>query len=182
MQDRIGQLCGQFKLPTRGAQSVARFTAAGHGDALATFLEVLEQEAERSPPPAHQPAAPGVPAALGQDLGNLRARPHTPGHEATTGPSGPGQFRRARRQRGGLRTARHRQDPRALRRGPLPGRSRPLRPLRTGLPPGTGAAGRQARPGPAPASCASWTTSTFCSSTTWATCPRAPRNRRSSSP
>ena len=29
-----------------GAQSVARFTAAGHGDALATFLEVLEQEAE----------------------------------------------------------------------------------------------------------------------------------------
>ena len=46
MQDRIGQLCGQFKLPTMGAQSVARFTAAGHGDALATFLEVLEQEAE----------------------------------------------------------------------------------------------------------------------------------------
>ena len=26
--------------------SVARFTAAGHGDALSTFLEVLEQEAE----------------------------------------------------------------------------------------------------------------------------------------
>ena len=26
--------------------SVARFTAAGHGDALATLLEVLEQEAE----------------------------------------------------------------------------------------------------------------------------------------
>ena len=46
MQERIGQLCGQFKLPTVGAQSVARFTAAGHGDALPTFLEVLEQEAE----------------------------------------------------------------------------------------------------------------------------------------
>ena len=46
MQDRIGQLCGQFKLPTMGAQSVARFTAAGHGDALATFLEVLEQQDE----------------------------------------------------------------------------------------------------------------------------------------
>ena len=29
-----------------GAQSVARFTAAGHGDALSIFLEVLEQEAE----------------------------------------------------------------------------------------------------------------------------------------
>ena len=46
MQDRIGQLCHQFKLPTMGAQSVARFTASGHGDALHTFLEVLEQEAE----------------------------------------------------------------------------------------------------------------------------------------
>ena len=46
MQDRIGQLCHQFKLPTMGAQSVARFTDAGHGDALVTFLEVLEQEAE----------------------------------------------------------------------------------------------------------------------------------------
>ena len=46
IQDRIGELCGQFKLPTVGAQSVTRFTAAGHGDALATFLEVLEQEAE----------------------------------------------------------------------------------------------------------------------------------------
>ena len=46
MQERISQLCGRFKLPTMGAQSVARFTAAGHGDALATFLEVLEQEAE----------------------------------------------------------------------------------------------------------------------------------------
>ena len=46
IQERIGELCGQFKLPTVGAQSVARFTAAGHGDALATLLEVLEQEAE----------------------------------------------------------------------------------------------------------------------------------------
>ena len=46
MQERIGELCGQFKLPTVGAQSVVRFTAAGHGDALVTFLEVLEQEAE----------------------------------------------------------------------------------------------------------------------------------------
>ena len=46
MQERIGELCYQFKLPTMGAQSVARFTAAGHGDALSTFLEVLEQEAE----------------------------------------------------------------------------------------------------------------------------------------
>ena len=46
MQDRSGQLCHQFKLPTMGAQSVARFTEAGHGDALHPFLEVLEQEAD----------------------------------------------------------------------------------------------------------------------------------------
>ena len=46
IQVRIGELCHQFRLPTMGAQSVARFTAAGHGDALSTFLEVLEQEAE----------------------------------------------------------------------------------------------------------------------------------------
>ncbi len=46
IQERIGQLCHQFKLPTMGARSVSRFTAAGHGDALPTFLEVLEEEAE----------------------------------------------------------------------------------------------------------------------------------------
>ena len=46
IQVRIGELCHQFRLPTMGAQSVSRFTAAGHGDALSTFLEVLEQEAE----------------------------------------------------------------------------------------------------------------------------------------
>ena len=46
MQERIGQLCGQFKLPTVGTQSVDRFTAAGHGDVLPTFLDVLEQEAD----------------------------------------------------------------------------------------------------------------------------------------
>ena len=46
MQERIGHLCHQFKLPTIGARSVSRFTAAGHGDALGTFLEVLEEEAE----------------------------------------------------------------------------------------------------------------------------------------
>ena len=37
MQERIGQLCGQFKLPTVAAEKVARFTAVGHGDALPTF-------------------------------------------------------------------------------------------------------------------------------------------------
>ena len=46
MQERIGELCHQFRLPTMGAQSVARFTACGHGEALETLLEVLEQGAE----------------------------------------------------------------------------------------------------------------------------------------
>ena len=36
MNDRIGELCRQFRLPTMGTQSVARFTAARHGDALST--------------------------------------------------------------------------------------------------------------------------------------------------
>ena len=42
----IGELCHQFRLLTMGTQSVARFTAAVHGDALEPLLEVLEQEAE----------------------------------------------------------------------------------------------------------------------------------------
>lgn len=46
MRERIGQLCREFKLPTMEAQSVERFTAAGHGDALPILLEALEQEAE----------------------------------------------------------------------------------------------------------------------------------------
>ena len=49
MQDRIRRLCREFKMPTMGVQSVARFTEAGHGDALSTFLEVLEPEAEDRP-------------------------------------------------------------------------------------------------------------------------------------
>ena len=46
VQERIGQLCHQFKLPTVAAETTSRFTEAGHGDALPTLLEVLEQEAE----------------------------------------------------------------------------------------------------------------------------------------
>ena len=33
MQERISDLCHQFKLPTVGAETTPRFTAAGHGDA-----------------------------------------------------------------------------------------------------------------------------------------------------
>ena len=41
IQVRIGELCHQFRLPTMGAQSVSRFTAAGHGDALEIWPETL---------------------------------------------------------------------------------------------------------------------------------------------
>ncbi len=43
MQDRIGQLYREFKLPTVGAQSVDRFTEAGHDHTLSIFLEVLDR-------------------------------------------------------------------------------------------------------------------------------------------
>ena len=46
MQERVGELCHQFKLHTMGARSVSGFIAAGHDDALSIFLEVLEEEAE----------------------------------------------------------------------------------------------------------------------------------------
>ena len=44
--ERIRQLCRQFKLPTLAAETVGRFSEAGHADALETLLEVMEQEAE----------------------------------------------------------------------------------------------------------------------------------------
>ena len=144
IQERIGQLCYQFKLPTVAAEATPRFTEAGHGDALPTLLEVLEQEAEdrrhrrinRLRRESRLPAGKTwetfehdrVPLALRQRVG----------------PPGPGQLRRARRQRPGLRAARHRQDPCPVRPGPPSGGSRPLRPLRSGLPPGARTAGRQA--------------------------------------
>ena len=42
--DRIEYLSHPFSLPTMGARSAPRFTAADHVDALTTFLEVLEEE------------------------------------------------------------------------------------------------------------------------------------------
>ena len=44
--DRIRDLCRQFRLPTLAAETVDRFSDAGHADALPTLMEVLEQEAE----------------------------------------------------------------------------------------------------------------------------------------
>ena len=44
--ERVRELCREFKLPTLAAETVGRFSEAGHADALATLVEVLEQEAE----------------------------------------------------------------------------------------------------------------------------------------
>ncbi len=44
--ERVKDLCRQFKLPTLAAETVGRFSEAGHADALLTLVEVLEQEAE----------------------------------------------------------------------------------------------------------------------------------------
>ena len=44
--ERVRELCREFKLPTVAAETVDRFGAAGHTDALVTLVEVLEQEAE----------------------------------------------------------------------------------------------------------------------------------------
>jgi DNA replication protein DnaC len=44
--ERIGALLKEFKLPSAAAEMVPRLLAAGHADALATVLEVLEVEAD----------------------------------------------------------------------------------------------------------------------------------------
>ena len=44
--ERIRELCRQFRLPTLAAETVVRFSEAGHADALPTLVEVLEQAAE----------------------------------------------------------------------------------------------------------------------------------------
>ena len=155
--DRIGHCAANSSCPP-WAPSRWHFTAAGHGDADPTFLEVLEQEAEDRRHRRIRTGAPGIPAALGQDLGNLRATesPWRCGSNLTSFVE--------RHQRAGLRAARHRHRP-----GPPPGGSWPLRPPLRRLVQELLAAK------PAPPAAHRWTTSTSCSSTTWAL-PRAPRS------
>ena len=150
IQGRIGELCHQFRLPTMGAQSVSRFAAAGHGDALETLLEVLEQEAEdrrqrrivRLRTASRLPAGKTwetfeyhrMPLALRQQLDHLAQGSFVERGVNVLAFGLPG----------------NRQNPRPVRPGPPPSGSWPLRPLRPGLPPGAGTPGRQARSGPAP--------------------------------
>ena len=177
VQERIGQLSHQFKLPTVAAKTTSRFTEAGHGD---TLLQHLEQ--------GWQGVASGASSGCFGNPGCLwarRGRPSSttgyPGAAPATGPFGPGQFRGARRQRPGRRTARHRQDPRPVRRGPL---GRWSRAGRCSWPRPSGRC-RICSPPIGTWSCrdnrASSITTTCCCSMTLGTCRRGPRSPRRSS-
>lgn len=72
-QDRTDELCLSIPAAHHKCESVNRFTSTGHGDALETLLEVLEQEAGDRKAPADYQTPQGVQAALGQGLGDLRA-------------------------------------------------------------------------------------------------------------
>ena len=72
--ERVRELCRQFKLPTLAAETVGRFSDAGHTDALVTLVEVMEQEAEDRRVRRVDRLRRGVEAAGWQDLGHLRAR------------------------------------------------------------------------------------------------------------
>ena len=72
--ERIRELCRQFRLPTLAAETVGRFSDAGHADALPTLVEVLEQEAEDRRNPESRQAEESVQAPRRQDVGHLRAR------------------------------------------------------------------------------------------------------------
>ena len=182
IQERIGELCHQFRLPTMGAQSVSRFTAAGHGDALETLLEVLEQEAEDRRQRRISRLRTRVQAAGGQDLGNLRARP---------GASVSSDSNWANWPTAASSTAASTSWPSVF---PAPGKHTPCAPWATGW---WSRAARCSSPRPTGWCRICWqpsgtwpcrdnygssTATTSCCWTTWATCPRGPRSRNCSSP
>ena len=76
--ERIRDLCREFKLPTLAAETVGRFSDAGHADALPTLMEVLEQEAEDRRIRQGGQVEAGIQAPCRQDLGHLRARACAP--------------------------------------------------------------------------------------------------------
>ena len=72
--ERIRQLCREFRLPTLAAETVSRFSDAGHADALPTLVEVLEQEAEDRRIRRVDRLRTSIQAPRRQDLGHVRAR------------------------------------------------------------------------------------------------------------
>ena len=69
--ERVRELCRQFKLPTLAAETVGRFSEAGHSDALVTLVELMEQEAEDRRGQTCGPSEESVEVAGRQDLGHL---------------------------------------------------------------------------------------------------------------
>ena len=88
--ERVRELCRQFKLPTLAAETVGRFSEAGHADALETLLEVMEQEAEDRRIRRGRPSEENVEAAGRQDLGDLRARQDAGATETAAAETGRG--------------------------------------------------------------------------------------------
>ena len=189
IQDRIRELCHQFRLPTMGAESVSRFTATGHGAALETLLEVLEQEAEDR----RQRRIGRLHTASRLPSGKTWETPASAGagSSSTTGCPGLSDSNWANWPTAASSTGASTCWPSGCR---APGKPTPYAPSATGW---WSRAGRCSSPRPTgwcrtcsppsgtwpcPDNCASSTATTFCSSTTWATCPRGPRSRRCSSP
>ena len=134
--ERIRELCREFKLPTLAAETVGRFSDAGHADALPTLVEVLEQEAEdrRIRRADRLRRASKLPA--GQDVGYLRARQGAREAQAAARETCRGRLRGARSERASVRYARHWQDSRDVRHRAPARAVGALRAVHPGVPPG----------------------------------------------
>ena len=144
--ERIRELCRQFRLPTLAAETVGRFSDAGHADALPTLMEVLEQEAEdrRIRRVDRLRRASKLPRR--QDLGHLRARAGSGEAQAAARQACRGRLRGQGRQRACVRYAGHRQDARDVRHRAQAGAGRTLCAVHPRIQTGAGYAGGQARP------------------------------------
>ena len=141
--ERVRELCRQFKLPTLAAETVGRFSQAGHADALVTLVEVMEQEAEdrRLRRVDRLRRASKLPAGKTWDTFEHDRTPVQLRQQIER--LGEGDFVRSRRQCSGVRDARHRQDPRDVRHRSQACGVRPFCAVHPSIPPGAGYAGRQ---------------------------------------
>ena len=71
--ERIRELCREFRLPTLAAETVDRFSDAGHADALPTLVEVLAGGRGQADQEGGQVEA-GIQAPCPARRGTLRAR------------------------------------------------------------------------------------------------------------
>ena len=142
--ERIRELCRQFRLPTLAAETVDRFSDAGHADALPTLVEVLEQEAEdrRIRRVDRLRRASKLPAGKTWDTFEHERAPVKLRQQLVR--LAEGDFVDRDVNVAGLRSAGHRQDARHVRHRAQAGAGRTLRAVHPGVPPRAGHAGRQA--------------------------------------